>query len=180
METWKSIKGYEGLYEVSNLGRVRSLDRMVMMVNKGVLCKSLRHGRILNPCLVGDGYCNVNLFKNGKGKHHLVHRLVATAFIPNPENLPEINHKDENKTNNVVSNIEWCSSQYNGSYGNRPNKYKVKINQFDLNGNLMKQFDSVAEVAKEIGCHYTSISHAVKDKKPFKGFYFEKYNESNE
>ena len=100
-EQWKSITGYEGLYEVSSLGRV----------------KSLKYDKILKPGKVGNGYLAVVLFRNGKGKTLKVHRLVATAFIPNPLGLPEINHKDENKTNNAKSNLEWCSRWYNTHYG---------------------------------------------------------------
>ena len=174
METWKSIEGYEGLYEVSDQGRVRSLDRMVELIDKGTLCKSFRPGKILSSCLVGEGYYNVNLYKNGKGKHHLVHRLVANAFIPNPNILPEVNHKDETKTNNCIDNLEWCSSQYNGAYGIRPNKYKTRVKQLDLNRCLIHVFDSVADAAKEIGRHYTSISHAIKKGHPVNGYYFER------
>lgn len=103
-EEWKPVNGYEGLYAVSNLGRVKSLwyDRE----------------KILKPQNNGKGYLFVNLYKDGKVKHFLVHRLVATVFIPNPEGLPEINHLDEDKTNNVVSNIEWCNRLYNNNYGN--------------------------------------------------------------
>lgn len=104
-EIWKSIKGYEGLYEVSNLGRI----------------KSLWYGRekILKPYKNKDGYLQVILSKNGKVKNFRVHRLVAEAFIPNPMGLPEINHLDENKANNVINNIEWCDRNYNINYGSR-------------------------------------------------------------
>ena len=104
-EIWKSIKGYEGLYEVSNLGRV----------------KSLLYGkeRILKPQKQRNGYLHIILCKNVKMKTFKVHRLVATAFIPNPECFEQINHKDEDKTNNCVSNLEWCSSKYNKNYGSR-------------------------------------------------------------
>ena len=103
IEQWKSIAGYEGLYEVSNLGRV----------------KSLKFGkeRILKPGKNSSGYLLVNLYKNGKMKHFKVHRLVATAFLPNPMGFPEINHLDEDKANNVVSNIEWASRWDNMHYG---------------------------------------------------------------
>lgn len=102
-EQWRPVKGFEGLYEVSNLGRV----------------KSLKYGKILKPGMTKDGYLFVILCRNGKMKYFKVHRLVATAFIPNPMDLPEVNHKDENKINNVVSNIEWCSRRYNVNYGSR-------------------------------------------------------------
>lgn len=98
-ELWATIKGYEGLYEVSNYGNVRSL----------------KYGKIkyLKPSNNGNGYNQVILCKNGKTKQFTVHRLVANAFIENPLNLPQINHKDENKLNNKVENLEWCDSRHN-------------------------------------------------------------------
>ena len=102
-EIWKSIADYEGLYEVSSLGRV----------------KSLKFGKekILKPQKDGSGYLQVQLWRNGKMKAFKVHRLVAEAFLPNPLGLPEINHKDEVKTNNIVSNLEWASRWDNMHYG---------------------------------------------------------------
>ena len=105
IEQWKSIAGYEGLYEVSNLGRVKSLNYNKTGVEK-----------ILKPNKV-KGYLQVQLWRDGKYKMFLVHRLVATAFLPNPEGFEQVNHLDENKSNNCVSNIEWCSAKYNNNYG---------------------------------------------------------------
>lgn len=104
-EIWKPVAGYEELYAVSDLGRV----------------KSLKYGKekILKPNKNGGGYLFVWLYRNGKRKMFLVHRLVASAFLPNPMGLPEVNHKDENKTNNIVSNIEWVSRWDNINYGTR-------------------------------------------------------------
>ena len=104
-EYWKSVVGYEGLYMVSNWGRV----------------KSIKFGkeRILKPVTNSSGYLLVGLYKNNIEKKYSVHRLVAEAFIPNPYNLPQVNHKDENKQNNVVSNLEWCTHEYNNTYGTR-------------------------------------------------------------
>lgn len=106
-EIWKDIEGYEGLYQVSNFGRIKSLKD--------------NHGntreKILKLWKEKDGYLQVFLCKNGKGKTCTVHRLVANAFIENPNNLPMINHKDENKTNNCVENLEWCDAKYNNNYG---------------------------------------------------------------
>lgn len=105
MEQFKTILGYEGLYEVSNFGNV----------------KSLWYGKdkILKPQADGGGYLFVWLCKDGKQKIHKVHRLVASAFIPNPDNLSQVNHKDEDKTNNRVDNLEWCTQEYNLNYGTR-------------------------------------------------------------
>ena len=111
-EIWKPIEGYEGLYEVSNTGRVRSIDRYDSR-------NHFRRGRILKLSYDTVGYLIVGLHSNGKKKTYLVHRLVAPAFIPNPDNLPQVNHRDEDKTNNRVENLEWCDSKYNLSYGTR-------------------------------------------------------------
>jgi len=107
-EEWRDIDGYIGLYQVSNMGNVRRL--------KGF--KS-RNDRLLTSQLNFGGYKKVALYKDNKRKVMLVHRLVATAFIENPNNYPEINHKDEDKTNNVVTNLEWCTHKYNNNYGTK-------------------------------------------------------------
>lgn len=101
-EEWRDIKGYEGKYQVSNLGRVKSLN--------------YNREKILKP-RNSNGYLRVELHKKGKGKNCLVHRLVAEAFIENPNNYPIINHKDENPSNNIVSNLEWCTYKHNNNYG---------------------------------------------------------------
>ena len=119
-EIWKPVKGFEGYYEVSNLGRVRSVDRLVKYSNGQI---HLHKGRILSPGLVHKlGYLQVALCNNGKIKHKMVYRLVAEAFIPNPDNLPQVNHKDENAFNNCVENLEWCTIEYNINYGTRTQK----------------------------------------------------------
>ena len=106
-EIWKPVVGYENLYEVSNLGRVKSLKD-----NKGRYREKIK-----SSSDNGRGYLNVYLCKNGKGKRCYIHRLVAEAFLDNPNNYPIINHKDENKQNNHVSNLEWCDYEYNNTYG---------------------------------------------------------------
>ena len=115
-EIWRPIVGYEGLYEVSNTGRVRSLDRYVKCDYEKY---RLHKGKVLSPGKDKDGYLSVVLSCNGKHKKIAVHRLVAQAFIPNPDDLPIINHKDEDKTNNRVDNLEWCTVKYNMNYGTR-------------------------------------------------------------
>ena len=113
------VKQYKGLYQVSNTGLVRSLG---MWVNGNGGSKYWRNGRILKCGNTGRGYLMVVLTKNENRKTHIVHRLVAQAFIPNPNNLPQVNHKDECKTNNNVSNLEWCDNKYNSNYGERNKK----------------------------------------------------------
>ena len=115
MEEWKAIAGYEGLYEVSNLGRIKSLSRIDSRGYK-------RNEKILKLNKDSGGYLKVSLYKNGKPKQYNVHRLVAIAFIPNPDNLPEVNHKDENRINNYVDNLEWCNRKYNCNYSNHNEK----------------------------------------------------------
>lgn len=105
-EIWKDIKEYEGIYQVSNLGRVKSL-------------KHSKEGKLLKGRVTGKGYLSVALFRNSVRKSNSIHRLVAEAFIPNPENKPEVNHIDENKLNNDVSNLEWVTSKENSNHGTR-------------------------------------------------------------
>ena len=102
MEEWKNVIGYEGLYEVSSIGNVRNVKRNTLL-------------RFSN----NQGYIQVYLYKNGIRKGFRVHRLIAQAFLPNPNNLPQVNHLDEDKTNNRVDNLEWCTAKYNSNYGHR-------------------------------------------------------------
>ena len=121
-EIWKDIKGYEGLYQVSNLGRVKSLKN-----SSGKSRERIKTLRVSNR-----GYYLVNLCKNRYYETKSVHRLVAEAFIPNPENLPVINHKDENQLNNNFDNLEWCSQKYNLNYSAKRKKEREKINEETL------------------------------------------------
>ena len=109
-EIWKDIKGYEGLYQVSNLGRVRNI----------------KYGRLLKYGYVGE-YNRVTLYSDSKPDYRMVHRLVAESFIDNPNNYPIVNHKDENKSNNVVSNLEWCTMTYNLNYGDCQIKKSISM-----------------------------------------------------
>ena len=107
-EEWRDIKGYEGRYQVSNLGRVKSLNY-----------RHTNKEKILSNTTNTKDYLTVSLYKNGKIKTYYIHKLVAAHFIPNPDNYKEVNHKDENKSNNCVSNLEWCSREYNQNYGTK-------------------------------------------------------------
>ena len=124
MEEWRAVPGYEGLYEVSSYGRVKSIDRYVKSKSY-----RLHKGKVLSPGKDRNGYLFVVLSYNGKHKGITVHRLVAESFIPNPDNLPQVNHKDEDKTNNNVDNLEWCDAKYNSNYGTariRERETKIK------------------------------------------------------
>lgn len=155
-EIWKDIPNYEGLYQVSNLGRVKVLDRYV---NSGIKNnnKVKRKSRILKQHNK-QGYFEVTLIANNKRKYYKVHRLVAQAFIPNPNNYQQVNHKDENKLNNCVDNLEWCDAKYNCNYGLRNDKIHkntrsthIRINQYDLSGNFIRTYNSYNEASRIIG-----------------------------
>ena len=111
-EIWKDVVGYEGLYKVSNKGNIHSLERLN---SRGRKCG----GRMLKPRHHAGGYLRVSLYENGIKKDELVHRLVLEAFVENPNNLPEVNHKDENPSNNELSNLEWCDARHNNNHGTR-------------------------------------------------------------
>lgn len=113
LEIWKDIFGFEGLYQVSNLGHVRSLTRTVEQMNRGGMCKTTYPSKMLRPTTTPNGYKQVRLSKNNKQIHKNVHRLVAETFIPNPNSLPQVNHIDSNKSNNMVSNLEWVNNSGN-------------------------------------------------------------------
>lgn len=120
-EIWKDIKNYEGLYQVSNLGNVRSLNRIVNCNIKNNN-KAIKKGKILKPNKKRNGYLQVCLLNKQKRKYCNIHRLVAETFIPNLNHLSQVNHIDENKDNNCVDNLEWCSPKYNCNFGTRNSK----------------------------------------------------------
>ena len=152
-EIWKDIEGYEGLYRVSNLGNVYSY-----YVNR-----NLKAG-------ISDGYKFVILNKNGNKKFSLVHRLVAMAFIPNPNNLPLINHKDENRLNCCVDNLEWCSYIYNATYNNahvkRGQALSNHVYGYDNNGNLAYEYYGVREAGRQLNISNSYITDCCNNKIP--------------
>lgn len=150
-EEWRAVPGYEGLYEVSNMGRVRSLDREVRRPQGSYMQK----GCVLKPGIASNGYYTVSLRKGKGGETKTVHRLVATVFIPNPNNLPCVNHKDEDRLNNSVCNLEWCTQKYNTKYGTAQSRLSVKksfaVEQYDLQDNYIRTFPTVREAAEAVG-----------------------------
>ena len=145
-EIFKDIKGYEGLYQVSNYGRVKSLYRIQIMPTGG---KRIIEERILKTIKNKKGYIGVHLSKNNKDKTVYIHRLVAQAFIPNPNNYPQVNHKDEDKTNNHVDNLEWCTAKYNSNYGHRNDKIGRRKVRCITTG---KEFNSLKEAGEYYNC----------------------------
>jgi hypothetical protein len=174
-DQWTPIKGYEGLYEISRFGIVRSIERVVP---DGENRSKTIHGKeiAIIPDKNKSGYCYVHLFKDGKEKNCLLHRLVAETFIPNPDNKPEVNHIDGNKYNNQVSNLEWVSSEENKQHAwenklcnAEHRKTKIKCIQ---NGVV---YNSVVECAKLLNVDRRSIFRQLKGEKEYvKGYSFER------
>ena len=153
-EIWCPIKGFEGLYEVSDKGRVRSLK--------------FGKERILKPGR-NTGYLLVCLYKNGEKKWCKVHRLVAKTFIPNPDNLPEVNHKDEDKENNSVQNLEWCDQKYNINYGTRTQRQAEKCSkpvlQYTKDGEFVMEWKSMQDVQRNLNYSQGHISSCCTGKR---------------
>ena len=187
LEKWSPIHGYEGFYEVSNLGNVRGVDRRVCDTNaKNISTREVK-GHMMKPSSNGSkqGYLFVYLCKNGKPKRFYVHRLVACAFIPNPLNLPYINHKDENAQNNSVDNLEWCTQVYNINYGHRAQKYSksrmIPILQISKDGQTVVEWESAKTAGDALGFHAGTLTNACRGKiKSYKGFIWKyKYDYPN-
>lgn len=197
MEIWKDIPGYEGLYQVSNYGNGRSLDRQVEMKTRcGGTFTRLFKGKEIVKSKYPNGYLFFSVHKNGILKQILVHRAVAKAFIPNPDNLPEVNHKDECKTNNVVENLEWCDKKYNSTYNerhikigrklrNRPD-FSKKVYKYSRNNELVAEYPSASEAARQNNtyppCIINSCNGGYYDKKHHRlfGVYVKDYRYSYE
>lgn len=177
MEIWKDVVGYEGKYKVSNMGRVYSLNK-----EKYMRC-----------CNDKRGYARLILRKDNKSYGNLVHRLVATAFLPNPSNYKEINHKDENPSNNTVDNLEWCTKKYNNNYGTKierqvknknyrqiADKQSIKVLQYDRDGNLLMTWKSARECKKKSGFDNSVIAKCCRGElNTAYGFKWEYYYGSN-
>ena len=172
-EIWKDIEEYEGLYQVSNLGRVKSLRRNII----------LRQG-------ITNGYKKVKLTVNSIHKDYYIHRLVANAFIQNPDNLPQVNHKDEDKANNCANNLEWCTREYNINYGtinirksqkqlNDKNKSKP-VCQYSKDGCFIKEWKSTMDVKRNLGFNRSYISECCRGKHAYAYGYIWKFKKEIE
>lgn len=177
-EIWKSIKGYEEQYAISNFGRVRGLSR------KDSMGRNIKSS-IIKPQRNKKGYLQVSLCKNGTCKTFTVHRLVADAFIPNPNACPQVNHIDENKENNYASNLEWCDNLYNSNWGTRNIRLASKLSHsvyaIDKNGNY-QLYKSETEASLFLGIPTSAINDIVNkrnNRKSYMGHTFISESEFN-
>lgn len=187
-EVWKDIPKYEGLYQASNLGRIRSCARTIIRENR---IKQQFKGKILSPEDNGNGYLRLILYKNKKKNSEYVHRLIASAFIENYYNCEQINHIDGNKQNNNINNLEWCTKSYNikeayrlglktapktmlgrKSYKNHLSK---PVNQYDLQGNFIKRWHCINDVQRELNIFTGNITRVCKGEYKQTGGYIWKY-----
>lgn len=181
-EVWKDIPGYEGLYKVSNLGRVKHLPTQ-QSPGTG---KYARQERICTPHLMNMGYWVVDLYKNNRRKTMLVHRLVALAFIPNPNNFSCINHLDSNRANPNVENLEWCTASHNAKHSYDTNNRREKMNwkhgkdnekskavlMLDKeSGKILRRFDSIMDVERELNIKNCNICSCLKGRHKTAGGY---------
>lgn len=155
-EVWKDIPGWEGLYQASTLGRIRSLRYKRKVGEVGVL----------RPYPERTGYAHVNLITAGRKRTVKVHKLIAITFIPNPDGHKCINHIDEDKTNNRASNLEWCSVSYNNSYMGRAKRigmrYMIPILQYSLGGTFIRRWNCAKDVERELGFQSSNIYQTCK------------------
>lgn len=180
-EIWKPISGFEGIYEASTFGNVRSVNRMISGIGRNKIIH--RKGKILKLPINSRGYCVVSL----QGKTHYVHQLIAQTFIPNPMNLPEVNHKDEIKTHNNSNNLEWCDSLYNNLFGTRLDRVaKALINyppfsrpllQISKDGLVIKRFPSFKQMTRETGFDRSFVMKCCKGESQFAYGYVWRYEE---
>lgn len=179
MEQWKDIEGYEGFYQVSNCGRVKSLARetnaVIQMNTEDRIKKASQKGK--------DGYLTVQLYKNNTAKSVYVHRLVAESFIPNPLKKKTVNHKNGNKQDNRVENLEWMTYKENNKHAydtglndekhRRNNRTSIAVRQLDVQGNLISEYPSMREAERQTGVTVSEISLGIKKGWNYRGFTWE-------
>ena len=175
MEIWKDIEGYEGLYQISNLGNVKSLERKKI---DGRLC----HEKILKQAKNKCGYLSCEFCKDGVGRRFLIHRIVAQTFLPNPDGKREVNHINGIKTDNRVENLEWNTSKENQLHAYRSGlqiKPTKPIVQYDLNGVFIREWVSAKEAATKTNLKRSNICHCCKGRIHHTGGYIWRYKEAN-
>lgn len=187
-EKWRDIAGYEGMYQISNLGRVKSLERQ-MKLNLNKDKNMIKKEKILKPGKTGirHNYLGVELLKKSKQKHKYIHRLVAETFIPNPENKPQVNHIDGNKLNNCIKNLEFCSHKHNIQEAwnlnlisrvrkkGKEHHRSIAVIQYDKDGNYIREWECIRQVEKELGIWGQNISKCCKGKYKSCGGFIWKY-----
>lgn len=161
-EIWKPVVGYEGLYEVSNLGRLRSVERILKRPEGEWHYKE----KILRAHKTNKGYLRTRLYRNGVAQTLSIHRLVLTAFVPNPQNLPMINHKNEKVWDNRLDNLEWCDNSYNQRYGHAQDTKFRKVVQ--IGENFRKEYPSITEASRQTGICLQRISMCARKVKQCK------------
>ena len=167
-EQWKDIPNYEGLYQISNLGRVKSFRH------------STKHRwedeYIIKPSIANNGYYQVTLYNNTVRHKFLVHRLVAQAFIPNPNEYPQVNHKDENRLNNSADNLEWCTAEYNNAYGTarlrQIDTVSIPVEQLTYDGKVIAIYRSTRIASELLGIKRGTLKSAIDKHSQFKGYYW--------
>lgn len=174
-EEWRPVVGYEGLYDVSNLGRVRSIDRFREEGCRKKCGYITRKGRVLKPVYnKSTGYYSVSLSDNASRiKSISVRRLVAGAFCEVPAGIerPCVNHKDENKTNNCADNLEWCTHAYNNAYNGKNQRCAKPVVCMDLRGNYVTEYPSARLAAQATKANYKNISACCRGTRPTTGGY---------
>lgn len=183
-EVWKDIKGYEGLYQISDYGRVKSLERVQSRRTRwGSIVNVLIESKILATAHNNKGYCTVSLCRNNTHKTTLTHRLVAIHFLENNNDYPEVDHNDENKNNNRVTNLVWCDRLYNNTRGvqskegrRKSSKFRMKpVSQFSLDGMLLNSFDGIRLAEEKTGVSNQNICKCCQHKASTAGGYIWRY-----
>lgn len=182
-EEWRAVAGYEGLYEVSNLGRVRSLGRTIMRNTRwGTVKPYTIKPRVLKSLHSQGDYCYVHLFDmDGISTNHKVHRLVAKTFVPNPDNLNEVNHKDEDKDNNRADNLEWVTHIANCNYGTRNERSAAnsgrQVEQLTRDWHHVAFYQSASAASRTTGIGRKNINECLRLRTQTAGGYRWKYKE---